>query len=123
MNFADRFKDFCEELHKQTQSLMTSTLKEIPVAQMNIGVRYNIHKRSLPVGLDKPVMFGLSEEESEIVLSKFFKTKMIENKDDTKTLIYYDRVREDGVRSSVFDNPPGIIIESSDTTEFNNWVR
>lgn len=123
MNFADRFKDFCEELHEQTKTLINSTLKEIPVSQMNLEVRYNIHKRSLPEGLDKPVMFGLNEKESEIVLAKFFKTKMIENEDDTKTVIYYDRVREDGVRSSVFDNPPGIIIESSDTTEFNNWVK
>lgn len=66
--------------------------EEIPV---NVK-RYNIHKRSLPVGIDTIVVFGVTKEDAEWWVGTKLKTKCYENgADDSKTLIYYDIIPVD----------------------------
>lgn len=57
--------------------------------------RFNIHKRSLPVGIDKVVVFGVTKEEAEWWVENKLKTKCYQNEpDDSKTLIYFDVIPE-----------------------------
>jgi hypothetical protein len=103
LSFVERFKRFCAKVDTP------------PIAKQFkvFDVRYNIHKRSLPTGIDTPVLFGLPAHEAKQLLSTRFKTKLVEQEDDSKVLIYYDMVREDGVRSSVYDTPDGLIMQDS----------
>src|SRR6185295_10951328 len=53
--------------------------------------RYNIHKRSLPVGIDKIVVFNVTKQEADWWVERKLKTRCYENgPDDSKTLVYYD---------------------------------
>lgn len=65
-------------------------------AERLIQRRYNIHKRSLPVGIDKVVMYNLPKFDAERLLEKTFKTKLFHNDNkDSKTLIYYEMIPSD----------------------------
>lgn len=65
---------------------------------------YNLHKRSLPVGLDRPVAFRLLLEDCTRLL-KLLKPKVVDQ--ENRTVHYYDRVREDGYKGGVYDNELG----------------
>ena len=57
---------------------------------------YNIHKRSLPPGIDRVVIFGVAKEEGEWWIERKLKAKCFQNDtDDTKTVIFYDLVPVD----------------------------
>lgn len=111
MNFISRFTDFCKRFDEPT----------IDKKYIVYEIRHNIHKRSLPVKIDQPIMWGLTEKEAQFILSKILKTKMTENADE-KYITYYDMVREDGIRSSVYDNPPGVVVQESSNDQFDNWI-
>jgi len=69
--------------------------------------KYNIHKRSLPVGIDKIVVFNVTKEVAEWLTEKRLKSKIFFNDpDDSKTVIYYDIVPVDATpkEKSVFHN-------------------
>lgn len=75
--------------------------------------RYNIHKRSLPIGnppIDKIVVFGVTKQEAEWWVEFKLKAKCYEyGPDDSKTLIYYDVLPEDATpreRSIYFNAGP-----------------
>ena len=67
-----------------------------PIEKKPLARPYNIHKRSLPVGIDKIIVFGVTKEDAEWWLECKLKPKCYENgPDDSKTLIYYDIVPVD----------------------------
>jgi hypothetical protein len=113
--FKHRLKLFCDQLRNGERPAV------IDRKQIVLGVRYNIHKRSLPVGLDLPIAWGVSEDEATKLIAKCLKSRLIKDEKETYDVIYYDMVREDGLRSSVYDNPPEIIKE--DYTEECSSIR
>lgn len=69
--------------------------KALPAERL-IQKRYNIHKRSLPAGVDKIVMYNLPKFDAERLLEKTFKTKLYHNDNkESKTLIYYEMIPTD----------------------------
>lgn len=74
--------------------------------------RYNIHKRSLPVGmppLDKIVVFAVTKAEAEWWINNILRARVYQDDErDLKTLIYYDAVPLDAQprERSIFYNPP-----------------
>jgi len=81
--------------------------------------RYNIHKRSLPVGIDKVVVYNIESYAAAVELidkatdkfgrARLFQEKVFYNDDTrTKTVIYYEPVAVDAlpIERSVFYNPP-----------------
>lgn len=75
----------------------------IPVLRISrpeLSVRfYNIHKRSLPPGIDKVVVINVTKEEAEFILNHISEKRKIallkprayqDDSEDSKTLIYYD---------------------------------
>lgn len=87
--------------------------------------RYNIHKRSLPVGhppLDKIVVFSVTKSEAEWWINHRLKAKCFQDDDrDLKTLIYYDAVPIDAqpIERSIYYNPRPVISEGERYFEFN----
>lgn len=58
--------------------------------------RYNIHKRSLPPGIDKIVYFNVPLETADMLCEKFLHPKSFyDQPSSTKTLIYYDVIPMD----------------------------
>lgn len=79
--------------------------------------RFNVHKRSLPSGLDQIVASNISKEEFDkfsIAFGRPFKTKEVEN-----GAIYYDLVPVDATEKekSPYYNPPEIIKDETITTD------
>lgn len=72
--------------------------------------RFNIHKRSLPPGIDKIVVLNVTKEEAEWWVERRLKTKCYNNDaDESKTLIYYDIIPVDATpreRSIYFNHHP-----------------
>jgi hypothetical protein len=68
---------------------------------------FNIHKRSLPVGKDTIVVYGVSEEEAKRLIGTRFPPKQT-----PEGVIYYDIVSAGAVREelSVFHNPAEFIM-------------
>ena len=90
--------------------------KEIQVVIENLSKHnWRIHKRSLPVGLDQPIMFNLSEDEANKYIKRL-KPKLVEYNEETgqRTVHYYDKVRNDGYLSGVYDNTGEIIKEGEE---------
>lgn len=76
---------------------------------------FNIHKRSLPVGLDKVIVFGITKEDAEWWVERKLKTKCYQNdEDDSKTLIYYDVIPVDATpkERNIFFNSSPVTSES-----------
>ena len=76
---------------------------EVPVK------RFNIHKRSLPVGIDKIVVIGVAKEEAEWLVENKLKTRCYENgPDESKTLVFFDVIPVDATprERSIYFNPP-----------------
>lgn len=75
---------------------------------------YNIHKRSLPVGIDKIVVFNITKQDAEWWIETKLKTRCYENgADDSKTLIYYDVIPTDATpkEKNVFYNMSPVTTE------------
>ena len=52
---------------------------------------FNVHKRSLPIGIDKIVIFGVTEKEAGEIVAHALKTRCYTNEDEnTKTIVYFD---------------------------------
>lgn len=69
---------------------------------------YNIHKRSLPVGIDKIVYFNVPLKTANMLCDKFLVSKSYTDVTlNTKTLIYYDIIPVDAVprEKNVYYNP------------------
>lgn len=104
--FIAQFKKICAEIDKidNIESLRPAEPEKVETGDGI--VRYNIHQRSLPVGLDKPVAFFLRREEAEILL-KMLKSKKLDN----GSVIYYDMVLNTGEGGNVFPTGGELIIE------------
>lgn len=89
-----------------------SEVKE-PVIQpvdkkVTIERMYNIHKRSLPVGIDKIVYFNVDLKTANMLCEKFLVSKSYTDVvNNTKTLIYFDIIPVDAVprERNVYYNP------------------
>lgn len=66
------------------------------------GELYTIRKRSLPVGLDVPVMWNLPKKDAEMWITKRLKPKLID--EEKKIVHYYDKVKQSGYKAGVYDN-------------------
>ena len=53
------------------------------------GTLYNIHKRSIPIGLDKAVVIGLTEDESDLELIRLIKKEDTRRKNDSSGVFFY----------------------------------
>lgn len=75
---------------------------------------FNIHKRSLPPGIDIIVVYNVTKKESEWWVENILKAKCYQNEDsDSKTLIYYDVIPVDAKphERSIYHNEEQITIE------------
>jgi len=100
MDFLKKFQDICQEIDK--------------VVPKRPSKLFNIHKRSLPIGIDKVVIIGLTKDEAEKQINQVLKTKVYcDYADDTRTVIYYDMVAQDATpkEKSVFFNHSNLIKE------------
>ena len=101
-------RDFVGELNNflKTIDIPKPTIAA-PKEELRIGPLYNIHKRSLPIGMDKVVEIGLTADESIKALSGRYKA--IEK---GEILVYYDRIKQDATdeQMSVYFNDAIIIV-------------
>ena len=62
--------------------------KRQPVQEVTL---YNVHKRSLPVGIDNIVLFSVSKKEAHWWIENKLRTRAYQDDtSDSKTVIYYD---------------------------------
>lgn len=79
--------------------------------------RFNIHKRSLPPGIDKVVVLAVTKAEAAWWVEHVLKTKSYQDDTrDTKTLIYFDVVPVDATprERSIYHNPRPFVAELSE---------
>lgn len=131
-------RDFIAELQRISRALDGGVPRIVDENERKPkGRRYNVHKRSLPPGVDKPVLFGLG--------SRQLAEDVIENATDSKGVrtfgpivtekgaTYYEAVPADANESerSVYHNPrPFVKEEGSDpevpdtgmTNDEQGWI-
>ena len=76
--------------------------------------RFNIHKRSLPPGIDKPVVLSITRAEADRWVGQRLKARSYtDDARDSKTLVYYDIVPEDAAprERSIYHNPRPFVLE------------
>ncbi len=80
------------------------------VAPAVIQQRYNVHKRSLPVGIDKIVAHNVSMQEAERMMANILKTKCSQS----GMLTYYDIIACDAAfeETSVYFNPALFVLDN-----------
>lgn len=122
MTFLERFKKRCSELAEAAPEITVLKPEREPEVRP-VRRRFNIHKRSLPVGVDKIVVFNLpSKEAAQRLIDKavdsqgkpLFATRSYnDDAAESKTLIYYDIVPEDATpkERSIYFNPRPTVLE------------
>lgn len=75
-------RDFLGEFKAAIRKI--DVIVERPVAEVEL---FNIHKRSLPVGVDKPVFYNVTREAAKKLFDVVLKTKMIDS-----VIYYYDLI-------------------------------
>lgn len=86
--------------------------------------RFNVHRRSLPVGIDKKVVFNVTRAEGEWWIENKLKARIYEDDEaETKTVIYYDLVPVDATprERNLYSNPERFCTE--DFPEFKSPRR
>lgn len=100
-DFLAKFKKICATVDKPDVPTVREEQKEGTIK------RYNIHKRSLPVGIDKIVFFNVTKARAESLVNGLLKTRVYHNApDDNTTLIYFDVVPVDAMprERSIYHN-------------------
>lgn len=95
--------------------------------KVSIERMYNIHKRSLPPGIDRIVYFNVELKTANMLCEKFLVSKsytdVIRN---TKTLIYYDIIPVDAVprEKNIYYNPAERVqpVEQSVSEGETPWI-
>jgi hypothetical protein len=81
-------RDFQDELRKRLAAIDKGRPIYEKIKEEKL---FNIHKRSLPVGIDKKIVFRVTKEDAEWWVEKRLKAHSYQDDSrDTKTLIYYD---------------------------------
>lgn len=94
--------------------------EENEVSNERLLKRFNIHKRSLPIGnppLDKIVVFRVTKAEAEWWINHVLLTKAYHDEvENTKTLIYYDAIPIDAQphERSIYYNPKNFTSETGE---------
>lgn len=109
-NFQKELKDiFNQDLSKERE-LHQELDKVIPKPSR----LFNIHKRSLPVGIDKKVFVNLSKKDAQFLIDHILKSKVyFDTEKESKTLIYFDMVPQDATpkEKSIFYNTVELLKE------------
>lgn len=113
MDFLAKFKKICADI--DTPEIVPIKKEEKPVTEKKVRL-FNIYKRSLPPGLDKLVVFGVTKEEAEMLLAHVSANRIAllaaksyqEDDKETKTIVYYDMIPVDAKphERSIYFNPP-----------------
>lgn len=88
--------------------------------------RFNVHKRSLPVGLDKIVLFAVTKDEAQWWVEWKLKTKVFNDEvNETKTIIYFDIIPVDATpkERSIYFNTKPVITEEFKGTDIPRRVN
>lgn len=84
-------RDFVAELKSRINALNNPKKKREEQTPEPPVKRYNIHKRSLPIGIDKVVVFGVTKTEAEWWIANVLKTKCYQDDEkESKTIIYFE---------------------------------
>jgi hypothetical protein len=79
--------EFVDELRNQLP--IPQFPRQKMVYERPAGTLYNIHKRSIPIGIDKPVVIGLTEDESDLELIRLIKKEETRRKNDDGGVFFY----------------------------------
>lgn len=109
-SLVSRFKELCDEI--DCQLYIKRSVNPEPLIDNKPLRLFKINKRSLPVGLDQTVAYGLTRNEAELLTKSFYKTKKIPE----NVIIYYDIIPDDGRVYSVFDNTEIPVMEGTNET-------
>lgn len=106
MEFLARFKKICADIDNPSASRASKTVDKANTAK---AVRlFDIRKISLPPGIDKVVLIGLTEKEADWWIENKLKARIYEDDTrDTKTLIFYEKFPQNATprERSIYSNP------------------
>lgn len=108
MDFLAKFKKICANIDNPSLEIVPVARYDEPVKPKTVRL-FNIHKRSLPPGIDTVVLIGLTRDEAETWLNDKLKARVFnDDARDSKTLIYYDMLPQDAspVERSIYFNSP-----------------
>lgn len=76
---------------------------------------YNIHKRSLPVGLDRIVGWGFTMKQAKKHIARHHKVKSLplERHQEVRTVVYYDVIHQDDEGGDIYKNSVELIQENT----------
>lgn len=82
-------RDFQKELRDRFRKVDKPIVKVVTASSQ----LYNIHKRSLPPGIDKVLVIGVTKTEGEWWVNNVLKAKVYtDDSRNGKTLVYYDLI-------------------------------
>jgi hypothetical protein len=104
-------RDFLKELKDKIKAIDERT-KQKTVIKMQ-PKKYNVHKRSLPIGIDQIVVYSVTKDEANWWTEKLLKTRCYQQEpEESKTIIYYDIIPIDATprERSIFNNPNEVML-------------
>ena len=112
----DDFIDFAKEF-RQRIKLVDEIIDNRPIKLLKYSKkqRFNIHKRSLPPGIDTIVVYNVSKENAEWLMEKKLKLKMFtDDSRETKTYIFYEAIPVDATprERNIYFNPKPLVLEN-----------
>lgn len=82
----DTLEEFINELRN---SLPVPSLPKRVVFERPVGALYNIHKRSMPIGVDKIIVIGLTRTEADVELLRLIHREAKRRENEGLEIVYY----------------------------------
>lgn len=111
--------DFVNELKTELKASLPQTPepvmpKQKETRQHPVGTLYNIHKRSLPAGVDKVVLIGLTQDDINTSMVRLIQRETKRrNEENTEVFYYFDAVPLDASddEESIYYNQRPLLLE------------
>lgn len=104
MDFLERMREVIREANENAPAPRVNLQRRMEQEERIrvSGEVYNIHKRSLPPGLDQPILWNIPLAEAQYWIHNKLKAKLVDS--EKRIVHYYDKVRQDGHKAGIFDN-------------------
>lgn len=123
MDFLAKFKKICAGIDNPVPDIVPVARYDEPVKEKPVRL-YDVWKISLPPGINKIVLIGVTEKEAKWWIENELKARTYEDDDqNTKTLIFYEMFPQDATprEQNIYSNPERFCTE--DFPAFNNPRR
>lgn len=85
----ENIKTEIEKVKEELNDILKSLLTKVKTIKKNEGTLYNIHKRSIPVSIDKVVVLGVTKAEADLEVKRLIEKERIRRNQTNEDIFFF----------------------------------